>query len=100
MKRNPTPTSMPTPLCRGTVIVHRDEAMTCTSRTCPRHLPPTQWFGIHSTFVPCSVAAGPRGCPDCQFESAVVVDMARWRRARYADHPSMQPDDAALTDCP
>jgi len=99
MKRVPTPTSTPMPLCPGTVVVHRDEAMTCTSLTCPRHLSQAQWSGIHSTFVPCSAAAGPEGCPDCRFDSATVIDLARWRRARYSHHPSVQPaDDSALRD--
>jgi hypothetical protein len=79
----------PMPLCPGTVIVHRDDAMTCTSRSCPKQLTRGDWFKIHASFVPCSVAHSAGGCPDCEFGS-VVVDLAQRRRERFRDHPSMQ----------
>ncbi|MGA2521940.1 MAG: hypothetical protein ABSG81_14130 [Acidimicrobiales bacterium] len=90
MQRNQMPVSTPVPPCSGTVLVHEDDAVTCTSDECPRHLARTKWFSVHSTFVPCRTVAGPEGCPDCDFQSPVIVDMAAWRRARYANHPSMQ----------
>ncbi|HTT86987.1 MAG TPA: hypothetical protein VMF60_06450 [Acidimicrobiales bacterium] len=80
----------PMPLCPGTVIVHRDDAMTCTSHRCPKQLTRGDWFKIHSSFVPCSVAHGGAECPDCEF-GTVVVDLAQRLRARSGDHPSMQP---------
>ena len=97
----------PMPLCPGTVIVHRDDAMTCTSRRCPQQLTREDWFKIHASFVPCSVAHRHSGgeCPDCDFGS-VVVDLAsrrvlaQRRRALLRDHPSMQPAVDEEDDAP
>ena len=69
--------------CSGTVTVHRDNAMTCTSPACPRHVAQDTWFALHSSFLVCAVVHGPHGCPDCAFDH-VVVDMAAWRRAHGA----------------
>ena len=92
---------MPMPLCPGTVIVHRDQAMTCTSGRCASQLTPAEWFKIHSSFVPCTVAHRHGGCPDCAFTTK-VVDLARRRRARHQQHPSAQPagDDEWATVIP
>ena len=80
--------------CSGTVTVHRDSAMTCTSSTCPRHVSRDTWFGLHSTFLVCTMVHGSRGCPDCSFDD-VVVDMSAWRKARYHNHPSVGGDRIA-----
>ena len=57
----------------GTVGVHRDEAVTCTSDTCPRNLPMPMWFSLHSSFVRCSTALDTDDCPNCGFETPVDV---------------------------
>jgi hypothetical protein len=81
--------------CPGTVTVHRDNATTCTSPACPRHVTRDTWFGLHTSFLVCTVVHGPRGCPDCAFDD-VVVDMADRRRARHHDHlPARRPGRAA-----
>jgi hypothetical protein len=59
--------------CSGIVKVHRDEAVTCTSDACPRDLPMSMWFSIHSSFVRCSSALDIDNCPYCGFETPVTV---------------------------
>jgi hypothetical protein len=59
--------------CSGIVGVHRDEAVTCTSDTCPRDLPMAMWFSLHSSFVRCSTALDTDDCPNCGFETPVDV---------------------------
>jgi len=61
--------AMPLPECLGTVVVHRNDAVTCTRDTCPRDLPPESWFGYHASFVVCRVDA----CPNCEFDAAVQM---------------------------
>jgi hypothetical protein len=60
--------------CSGTVGVHRDEAVTCTSDNCPRDLSMAMWFSLHSTFVRCSTALDTDDCPNCGFETPVEVE--------------------------
>jgi hypothetical protein len=57
------------PACPGTVIVHRDMAVSCTNASCCHSVPRTGWFGLHSTFVPCGeIFGGGEFCRDCGFE--------------------------------
>ena len=60
--------AMPLPECLGTVVVHRDDAVTCTRDTCPRDLPLETWFSHHTSFVTCSTALE---CPHCGFDPPV-----------------------------
>ena len=58
------------PPCSGTVVVHRDEAVTCTIDTCRRDLPRGTWFSLHDSFVYCPEWLGVgRMCPDCGFSA-------------------------------
>jgi hypothetical protein len=59
---------MPLPECVGTVVVHRDDAVTCTRDTCPRDLPLETWFSHHASFVTCSTALD---CPHCGSDAPV-----------------------------
>ncbi len=60
----------PPPPCAGTVVVHRDDAVTCSADTCPKDLGRGVWFSIHATFVRCPEAWGRgQGCPDCGFRA-------------------------------
>ncbi len=60
------------PECPGTVVIHRDNAVSCTTNTCPRNLPRGTWFSLHASFTPCEAAGGAE-CPDCAFELLDVV---------------------------
>ena len=57
--------AMPLPECVGTVVVHRDDIVTCTRDTCPRDLPLETWFSHHSSFVTCRTD----DCPHCGFNA-------------------------------
>ena len=57
--------------CSGTVVVHRDQSVSCTDDTCPRDLPRGTWFSLHSSFVRCSIALGGDGCLYCEFGAPV-----------------------------
>lgn len=66
----PTPW-LPLPLapgCPGTVVVHRDLAVSCTAVSCHYSVPRAYWFSLHSTFTRCG-RAGSTGesCDDCGF---------------------------------
>jgi len=61
--------AMPLPECLGTVVVHRDDAVTCTRDTCPRDLPLETWFSHHTSFVTCKT----EDCPHCQIEAPVQL---------------------------
>lgn len=61
--------AMPLPECLGTVVVHRDDAVTCTRDTCPRDLPLETWFSHHTSFVTCSSD----DCAYCRFNDPVPV---------------------------
>src|ERR1700719_1008601 len=88
--------------CQGTVVVHRDQSVSCTDDTCPRDLPRGTWFSLHSSFVRCSTALGGTGCLDCDFDLPRTVghgdenptsSIAARRRGRLLDsarsrHPS------------
>jgi len=60
--------AMPLRECLGTVVVHRDDAVTCTRDTCPRNLPLEMWFSHHTSFVTCITALD---CPHCGFDAPV-----------------------------
>jgi|GEM_PF-5168015 len=59
--------------CQGTVVVHCDDAVTCTTDTCPKDLGRGIWFSIHATFVRCPETSDRgQGCPDCGFRTVDV----------------------------
>ena len=75
------------PLCSGTVVIHRDDAATCTSDACRRDLRRGVWFSIHSRFVHCPEAVkGDGRCPDCGFGSPVIAQLAQSQLPRFAGH--------------
>ncbi|HTZ09070.1 MAG TPA: hypothetical protein VMB72_08350 [Acidimicrobiales bacterium] len=54
--------------CPGSVTVHLDLAVSCSSDTCQHDLPRAYWFSLHGTFARCSEARGAPGpCPECGF---------------------------------
>ena len=55
------------PRCPGTVVVHRDQAMTCTSERCPAPPTPADWFDVHASVVPCTVAHREGNCAVCAY---------------------------------
>jgi hypothetical protein len=62
------------PACSGTVVFHRDDAVTCTSGTCPSDLSKGVWVSLHRRFVRCDETLGLTGpCRDCGFSSAPRV---------------------------
>src|SRR5579863_2329658 len=65
--------------CEGTVVVHRDDSVSCTDDRCPHDLPRGTWFSLHSSFVRCSTALGGDGCLYCQFDAAVPAGTRRQR---------------------
>lgn len=82
--------------CPGAVVVHRDQAVSCTDDTCPRDLPRGTWFSLHSSFVQCRTSFDIDDCPDCGFETRVNVeaggmqpnfecDPASHRRGRFLE---------------
>jgi len=60
--------AMPLPECLGTVVVHRNDVVTCTQTTCPRNVSLDTWFGFHSLFASCSTD----DCPYCRFGVGTV----------------------------
>jgi hypothetical protein len=64
---------MPLPECSGTVVVHRYDAVTCTSDSCPRDLAIETWFSLHTSFVTCSTALDTDECPYCGFVAPATV---------------------------
>lgn len=83
----------PLPRCPGTVVVHRDDAVTCTSGTCQRDRPKGIWLSIHSKFVYCAEALGGAiPCPDCGFEAPTAAPRSRLQYARLVGHPSTWSD--------
>jgi len=76
-------------LCSGTVVVHRDGAVTCTTDTCRTDLGRGPWFSTHSSFVRCTETLDrSRRCPDCGFETPAIAQMSRLQYARFVGHPS------------
>lgn len=61
--------AMPLPECLGTVVVHRDDAVTCTRDSCPRGLSLESWFSHHTSFVTCKIDE----CPHCSFNAFVPL---------------------------
>ena len=68
--------------CFGTVVVHRDQAVSCTDDSCPTDLPRGTWFSLHSSFVRCSTALGGDGCVYCEFDAPVTAGTRRWQPGR------------------
>ena len=66
--------------CPGTVVVHRDQSVSCTRNQCPNHLPRGMWFSLHSSFVRCSIALGGQGCLYCDFEAPMPMGLRRRQR--------------------
>jgi len=60
------------PECPGRVVIHRDDAVTCTANTCPSNLPRGTWFALHSSFRRCGLVHGD-GCPECSFAAPAGV---------------------------
>jgi len=56
------------PDCPGTVVVHRDLAVSCTAASCHYSVPRAYWFSLHSAFTRCG-ASGWTGesCDECGF---------------------------------
>lgn len=55
--------------CPGTILVHRDGAVTCTRDRCGWAMPRDVWFQLHAGVVRCA-DLGPRpACPHCRFEA-------------------------------
>ena len=61
--------AMSSPDCLGTVVVHRSDAVTCTSDACQRDLPLESWFTHHASFVTCRTD----GCPHCGSDTPAQV---------------------------
>jgi hypothetical protein len=61
--------AMPLPECLGTVVVHRNDVVTCTKASCPRDVSLDTWFGFHSLFVSCSTD----DCSYCRFHPSVLL---------------------------
>jgi len=61
--------TMPLPEWSGPVVVHRDDAVTCVSDTCPRDLALGTWWSLHSSFVTCR----PDDYPHCRFDAPVQL---------------------------
>lgn len=59
--------AMPFPECLGTVVVHRDDVVTCTRDSCPRDLLLETWFSYHTSFVTCRTDS----CPHCGLNAPV-----------------------------
>ena len=53
--------TMSLPECLGTVVVHRYDAVTCTTDTCPRDMALDTWFSHHTSFITCRT----NDCPHC-----------------------------------
>jgi hypothetical protein len=53
--------------CEGTVVVHKDGAVSCTANECNPHLRRRLWFSLHMHFVHCVDAMGGSGCAECGF---------------------------------
>src|SRR5579863_1116656 len=66
--------------CQGTVVVHRDDSVSCTDDRCPHDLPRGAWFSLHSSFVRCSTALGGDGCPSSEFDVPAPGGMRRRQR--------------------
>lgn len=66
--------------CFGTVVIHRDQSVSCTDDTCPHDLPRGTWFSLHSSFVRCSTALGGEGCASCEFDLPGVKGIRRRQR--------------------
>ena len=68
VSRGGTMQVMPLPeWCLGTVVVHRYDAVTCTTDTCPTDLSLETWFSHHTSFVTCRTDA----CPHCVIDPPV-----------------------------
>ena len=66
--------------CPGTVVIHRDQSVSCTTNTCPSDLPRRTWFSLHSAFVRCSTAVGGDGCGYCEFDVPLTNVVRRRQR--------------------
>ena len=60
---------MPLPECLGTVVVHQNDAVTCTRDTCPIDVSAETWFSHHSSFMTCNTD----NCPHCVFDALVKL---------------------------
>jgi hypothetical protein len=67
------------PRCPGTVVIHRDLAVSCTSESCRWDLPQHMWYELHANVVRCADAEGGSGCPLCGFRHVVRPDADPWR---------------------
>jgi len=93
--------AMPLPECLGTVVVHRNDVVTCTSDNCRRDQPLESWFGRHTSFVICSTD----DCPHCvqvqvaQGDGSPTSRTARrsFRRGRLLEPEFRQPGRGADT---
>jgi hypothetical protein len=65
--------AMPLLECTGTVVVHRDDSVTCTTDTCPRDLPVETRFSLHTSFVTCGNAFDTDDCPHCGFDASTQL---------------------------
>jgi hypothetical protein len=67
-------------LCHGTVVVHKDLAVTCTNEFCRSDMPRATWLSIHRYVLRCVDATGDSRCQLCDFES----------QSRTATHGTVQ----------
>lgn len=61
--------TLPLPECVGTVLVHRNDLVTCTRSSCPRDVPLETWFSFHTSFAACGID----DCPYCRFGAPVQL---------------------------